>query len=118
MNLLRHLQRTLPIRWEQVLEDPRRYERKWDFGTIISTLVNALASGCTRLREIETLTETSGVRLPDTTLHDLLVQIDPEPLNAQLAKGVKQVSRNHELDTKELPFRLTVIDGKNLSSLQ
>lgn len=115
MNLMKHLQRTLPRLWEQVLEDPRRCERKWDFGSVLETVVRALAGGCKTLRELETLTETSGVRIPDTTLHDLLVQIDPEPLNAELAKGVKHASRNHELDNTDLPFRLTVIDGKNIS---
>lgn len=113
--LHKHLTRTLPQHWEQVLEDPRRYERSWAFGSLLQVVVNALVSGCKSLREVEILTETSGARVPDTTLHDLLVQIDPEPLNEELAKGVKDANRNHELDNKELPFRLTVIDGKTLS---
>jgi predicted transposase YbfD/YdcC len=57
----------------------------------------------------------SGERVPDTTLLDLLVEIDSEPLDEELAKGVKEANRCHELDNKELPFRLTVIDAKCLA---
>lgn len=115
MVISKHLKRTLPERWEQVLEDPRRSERVWEFGSLLKVVVNALLSGCKNLREVETLTATSGIRVPDTTLQDLLVQIDPEPLNEELARGVKAANRSHELDNKELPIRLTVIDGKKLS---
>jgi len=77
--------------------------------------MDAMVSGCQSLREVERLTEVSGQRIPDTTLHDLLVAINPEPLEIEIARGVKEANRSHELDNKELPFRLTIIDGKCIS---
>jgi len=87
----------LPKRWEHILDDPRRNERRWDFNHLLQITVEALVSGCKSLREVERLTEASGRRVPDTTLHDLLVEIDPEPLELELAKGVKEANRCHEL---------------------
>jgi predicted transposase YbfD/YdcC len=111
----KHLTRMLPRDWERVLDDPRRNERRWGFAHLLQIAAEALVSGCKCLREVERLTEASGHRVPDTTLHDLLVQIDPDPLQEELARGVKEANRCHELDGKELPFTLTVIDGKCLS---
>lgn len=69
-------------------------------------------SGCKNLREIETLSEVYEARIPDTTLHDLLIKMDPEGLQAVLAAGVKQALREHELPKEEFPVRVTAIDGK------
>ena len=105
----------LPKKWGHILDDPRRSERKWDFDHLLQITMEALVGGCKSLREVERLTEVSGKRVPDTTLHDLLVEIDCEPLHEEIAKGVKEANRCHELDNKELPLRLTIIDGKCLS---
>ena len=35
-------------------------------------------TGCKTLRDIETLSEVYAERIPDTTLHDIMVQLDPE----------------------------------------
>lgn len=116
MNIIhKHLRRVLPKRWERILKDPRRSQRVWGFTELVSVVMKGLVGGCKTLREIEMLSAGSGRRVPDTTLSDLLKQIDCEPLNNELAKGVKEASRNHELDTKELPIRLIAIDGKCLS---
>lgn len=112
----KHLLRVLPRRWEKILDDPRRYERGWCFSELLSVVMKAMVAGCKTLREIEAVTGASGRRVPDTTLRDLLVQIDAEPLEEELARGVKDANRNHELDQRELPIRLTVIDGKCLST--
>jgi predicted transposase YbfD/YdcC len=64
---------------------------------------------------LEHLTNLSGKRLPDTTVWDLLVEIDPTPLNDEIARGVKDAARSHELDNKELPINLVVIDGKSVA---
>jgi len=77
---------------------------------LLTVVAEALVSGCQSLREVERLTDACGVQIPDTTLHDILVKIDPTPLADELAKGVKEANRCHELDNKELPFRLTIID--------
>ena len=112
----KHLERTLPRIWDKVLEDPRRCEIRWDFSELVNALMQGLISGCKSFREIEKKTGMLGRRVPDTTLHDLAVELDPEPLEEELARGVKEANRSHELDNSELPVRLTVIDGKNLST--
>ena len=115
-SISKHIRRVLPQKWEKILDDPRRCERVWSFGDILSGIINGMMSGCNTLRELEAVTEVSGRRIPDTTVRDILVQIDPEPLEEELARGVKEASRNHELDNKELPIKLTVIDGKKIST--
>lgn len=115
MNIIRkHLQRVLPRRLDRILDDPRRYEREWSFCQLLSVVMDGLLSGCKTLRDVEVLTAASGCRVPDTTLRDLLVQLDGEPLEEELAKQVKEANRWHELDNKELPIRLTAIDGKTI----
>jgi len=113
--IYKHLRRVLPRRWELILDDPRRYERGWSFYELLSAVMSGLVSGCKTLRELEVLTAAAGSRVPDTTVRDLLVQIDGEPLEEELAKQVKEANRKHELDNKELPIRLTAIDGKTIS---
>ena len=69
-------------------------------------------TGCKTLRDIETLSEVYAERIPDTTLHDIMVQLDPEGLRAELARGVKHALREHELPKDEFPVRIVAIDGK------
>lgn len=112
----KHLRRVLPRRWELILDDPRRYERGWSFCELLSAVMNGMLVGCKSLRELEFLTAAAGRRVPDTTVWDLLVQIDAEPLDEELAKQVKEANRLHELDNAELPIRLTAIDGKTIAA--
>ena len=112
----KHLGRILPQRWGRVIEDPRRCELRWCFSEFMDSLMKGFVSGCKSFRELEMLTALSGRRIPDTTLHDFVAGLDPEPLEEELAREVKQANRCHELDNKELPIRLTVIDGKTLST--
>lgn len=112
----KYLESVLPKIWDRALEDPRRCEVNWGFSELIEALMYGLISGAKTFRDIEFLTGRSGRRVPDTTLHDLVVQLDPEPIEEELARGVKEANRSHQLDNKELPFRLTVIDGKNIST--
>ena len=112
----KHIRRVLPKSWEKLLIDPRRHIHRWGFEELIDAVMKAMLSGCKNLRELELLTAASGERIPDTTMRDLLVQIDPSPLEEEIAKGVKQAARSHELDEKELPFNLIVIDGKALTT--
>ena len=116
MSINKYLRKKLPERWERILNDPRRDARRWGFHDLMRAVSDGLLSGCKGLRELEVLTAASGQRVPDTTIHDLLVSIDPEPIENEIAKMVKEANRFHELDNKELPVRLTVIDGKNISS--
>jgi predicted transposase YbfD/YdcC len=116
MNIIhKHLNRILPQRWCRVVEDPRRCEMRWCFSELMDNLLKGFIGGCKSFREVEMATLLAGRRIPDTTLHDLVAGLDPEPLEEEIARQVKQANRSHELDNKELPVRLTVIDGKCLS---
>ncbi len=109
----RHIDRVLPGNWWRNIKDYRyRSNREWNFGYILEVLMAGALSGCKTLREVETLSELYDERVPDTTLHDMMIQMDPESLRSELARGVKQALREHELDEDEFPIRITAIDGK------
>jgi predicted transposase YbfD/YdcC len=111
----KHLRRVLRPGWHKIIQDPRRKSVRWNLGDILSPVMDGMLGGCRNLRSLEHLTNLSGKRLPDTTVWDLLVEIDPTPLNDEIARGVKDAARSHELDNKELPINLVVIDGKSVA---
>jgi hypothetical protein len=111
----KHIFRTMPRKWGIILKDPRRCTRRWAFDALLNQVMRGLLSGCRTLRELELFGQLAGTRLPDTTARDLLVQIDPAPLECEIARGVRQASRCHELDDRELPLHLVVVDGKSIS---
>lgn len=111
-----HLRRVCNYRWDRVLKDPRcvgRTEKSFNF--LMKVAFSGLLAGCRTLRAVENFSEILGERVPDTTLHDLLVQVDAEPLRKHLVKEVKKALRSHELPRSKFPIRLTAIDGKSIS---
>jgi hypothetical protein len=54
-------------------------------------------------------------RIPDTTLHDVIVSIKAAEFAPILERGVKEALRDHEL-TSDFPVHITTIDGKALYS--
>jgi hypothetical protein len=109
----RHIERVLDKDWWKCLKDYRyRANKEWRLGYVLEVLMAGALCGCKTLRDVETLSEVYADRVPDTTLHDMLVQIDPEGLKSELAKGVKQALREHELPKEDFPVRITAIDGK------
>jgi len=108
-----HINRVLDKNWWKCLKDYRyRSNREWNLGYVLEVLMAGALSGCKTLREVETLSEIYADRISDTTLHDMMIQLDTEGLRAELAKGVKQALREHELPKDEFPVRITAIDGK------
>ena len=111
-----HMKRTANIVWNKLLVDPRsEINRKLDFGYAMKTLFFGILSGMQNLREIETLSEVFGERIPDTTMNDLIIEIAPDPLRQELVRKVKAALRAHELPLDEFPLRVTAIDGKCIS---
>lgn len=109
----KHVERVLAKDWASGIADYRyRASREWNLGYIMEVLMAGALMGCKTLREIETVSEVYADRVPDTTLHDMMIRINPESLRAELAKGVKQALRAHELPKEEFPVRITAIDGK------
>ena len=98
------------------LKDPRSERNlKWSFDYMMRIATLGMLSGCKNLRAVETFSEIFDERIPDTTIHDILVEIDPEPLRQTVVRGVKDALRDHELPKEEFPVRVTAIDGKSIA---
>lgn len=111
-----HLLRTVNLKLCSALKDPRSpVNRQWTFNYLLQMLLLGMLSGCKTLREIETFSEGYDERIPDTTLNNLIVEVDEAPLRAELSKEVKRALRDHELPREEFPVRITAIDGKNVA---
>jgi hypothetical protein len=110
-------------RLDQV-DDPRdRRGRRWRLGTLLGAAVLGLVAGCRSLLEVEALTEELapivrqrlGVhrRVPDTTLHNLLWQLEPKQVLPVLHRVVRAAHRRHALGPDELPVGVVSLDGKS-----
>ena len=101
-----------PGQWIRCLKDPRNdhYVQR-DFSGMMTGFVKALMSGATTLRGIEIFSELCGERIPDTTLFDTIRRVDSTPLEAALARQVKEAHRSHVIGN-ELPFHVIAVDGK------
>lgn len=115
----KHLERLDPSTWFKHVRDPRKpTNRYWNFGYLMEVLFTGMLSGCPTLRAVETLSEVYEARVPDTSLHDVLVELDGKPLREVLVGEVKQALRAHELPKEAFPVRITAIDGKSVSVSQ
>ena len=111
-----HLLRTVNVRFEQLLQDPRSpINQEWNFGYVMQMLFFGILSGCKTLREVETFSEAYDERIPDTSIDDIITRVEAEPLRNQLAKQVKAALHEHELPKSDFPVRITAIDGKCIS---
>lgn len=112
-----HLKRLGSQAWFKKVDDPRSsVNRVWRFEYMLEVLYGAMLSGCKTLREVETFSDIYSERIPDTTLHDMLVAVDGETvLHEALVQDIKAALRSHELPKDAFPVRLTAIDGKSLS---
>ena len=112
----KHLARAAKFVWSNILDDPRaQVNRVWDFDYLMNTIWYGMLTTCLHLRAVEDFSESYDERIPDTTLHDLIVKLSPTPLKKLLAKEVKKALRAHELPKADFPVRITAIDGKCVS---
>jgi predicted transposase YbfD/YdcC len=104
-------------------EDPRRKKStKWGIGPILNVVVAAMVAGCKSLDHLESLTNEMSVaargklglkrRLPDTTVRDLLVRVEPMDLRKSIYRQVRAAHRRKALACDELPFGVVAMDGK------
>lgn len=112
-----HLKRLGSQTWFKQVNDPRSHvNRVWRFEYLLEVLYGAMLSGCKTLREVETFSELYDERVPDTTLHDVLVALDDDDaLRQAIVEDNKAALRAHELPKAAFPIRITAIDGKSLS---
>jgi len=101
--------------------DPRG--RRWKLGTLLGAALLGLVAGCRSLLQVEALTEDLSPptrqrfglarRLPDTTLHNLLWQLQPQQVLPVLHRVVRAAHRRRALVPDELPFGVVSLDGKS-----
>jgi hypothetical protein len=105
--------------------DPRKGRTKWAIHTLLTAVIVGLVAGCKGLGEVEELTDWLGsgarhhlglnARVPDTTMRDLLVQLDPNELR-ELNYGFIRAARRRKQLEHELPIRAVSMDGKATST--
>jgi hypothetical protein len=116
------LKARLPELKLRLVNDPRRFVRRWQLDRLLRAALMALMAGCKSLAEMEELTEsfstairrTLGLwaRVPDTTMRDVLCMTDPDELRGVLHRAVKAAKGREALASEYLPFQVVALDGK------
>jgi len=105
------------------VQDPRgRQGKRWPLTVLLKSVIVGMASGQMSLADLEDITSSlSSVsrrvfgiqrRIPDTTLRDLLVRLDPKCLRQLIYAQVKQAVRRKSLAPDGFPCGVVAIDGK------
>jgi hypothetical protein len=103
------------------VDDPRSDQgRKWKLKRLLEPLLTGMCADKHSLAEVETLTDDLapavrqglGIfrRVPDTTMRDLLVRLQPASLVECLTRQVKRLHRQKALDPTGFPFGIVGID--------
>jgi hypothetical protein len=104
------------------IADPRKGGTKWSLDDLLKAAGLGIAAGCHSLAETENLTDDIspamrkrfGIfrRVPDTTMRDAFVKVEPEELRRSLARQVASAHRRKALVPHGLPFGVVGMDGK------
>jgi hypothetical protein len=103
--------------------DPRsEHGRKWQLATLLRSIIVGMAAGRRSLAEVEHLSDEMSLpvrrmlriprRVPDTTMRDAAVRIDPDELRRCLRQQAKSALRRKALEPFHLPFGVVAMDGK------
>lgn len=116
------VKRVAEARLDQVTDprDPRG--RRWKLETLLTSALLGLVAGSRSLKDVEWLTDelTPTVRtklrirrrVPDTTLRDMLVALEPDDLRPALHSVTHAALRRKALQPEGLPFGVVSLDGK------
>lgn len=106
--------------------DPRQ-QAKVDhpMSSVLWSLELGLASNQPTLRDVEEMTEQSSLwfrrlvsdTISDTTLDTELQRMDPAYLHKKLVQRIRGFHRSKMLQPEGLPCGVTIVDGKNLATL-
>jgi predicted transposase YbfD/YdcC len=110
------------LRLDEV-EDPRdRRGKRWKIESLLTAPLVAILAGMRSLAETEALTRDLSPaarralklprRVPDTTMRDALVEVDPVQLRASLHAQIQAAQRRKALQPTGLPFGVIAMDGK------
>ena len=106
--------------------DPRdRRGKRWPLATLLNAVTVAIVAGCKSFSETEKLTaemsrpmaRTLNVRrrLPDTTMRDAMVMVEPDELRGRIHAQIHAAYRRKALAPQGVPFGVCAIDGKYTS---
>jgi hypothetical protein len=113
----------LPEAGFEHVPDPRReVSVKWPLPTILKMGVTGILARCRSLAHLEHLSDEMSPsarklldlpkRLPDTTIRDTLVKLEPDALRAALYRQIRKAVRRKALRPEGLPFGVVSLDGK------
>jgi hypothetical protein len=105
------------------VDDPRdRRGIRWTFASLLLAMVAGMMAGAKGLAEVEELTarlsrpirRLLGIarRIADTTMRELLVNLEPDGLRSMLYRIVKAANRRKALQPDVFPFGIVSMDGK------
>ena len=110
------------LRLDNVPDARDRRGQRWELGTLLEAMVVGLTAGAKGLGEVEEVTETMTLqmrrwlgiprRVPDTTLRDALLTVDPQLLRPILHRATRAAHRRKALRVEGLPFGVVSLDGK------
>ena len=113
----------LPEAQLEQIPDPRREASvRWSLSSILSLVVAGILAERRSLSQLENLSAemSRGARrllglprrLPDTTVRDVLVKLEPDDLRQALHRQVRAAARRKALCPSGLPFGVVSLDGK------
>jgi hypothetical protein len=111
------------IRLDQVKDPRQRRGRRWVLEVLLRAVLVAMVAGCRSLAQAEALTAEMSVplrvrlgiarRVADTTMRDVLCELDPEELRGPLHALVRVAHRRKAIEPDVLPFGVVAMDGKS-----
>ena len=96
------------------VDNPRsEYNQKWTLGSLLIAALAGCAAGCRGLGDVVSRTEMLARpirhplcisrRVPDTTLRDTLIKVEPDQLHLCLHRLVRRAHRRNALKSEGLP---------------
>lgn len=108
-----------------LIADPREGTVKHSIERLLRAAIVGHAAGCKGLGDVEHMTGAMATgarralrlpgRVPDTTLRDVLVRVEPNGLRRLLHAGIRRAHRRKQL-AHDLPLRVASLDGKGTAS--
>jgi hypothetical protein len=109
-------------RLEEVADPRQELGRRWPLAALLRAALVGCVAGARSLAHVENLTaELSRAsrrwlglprRVPDTTMRDALVALDPSGVSRCIHRVVKAAHRRKALEPVGLPFGVAALDGK------
>lgn len=112
------------LQLERVADPRARRGRRWkQLPVLLRATLVGLVAGCKSIEKTERLTEEMSIpmrrmlrigrRVPDTTLRQTLVRLEPDALRQRLHAQIKIAHRRKALAPVGLPFGQVAVDGRS-----